>query len=58
MGDREILEIQNLNDDDLLTVYDKIVEHIQYLQSNIINTEEVVEEAVVESEGSGDEQQS
>ena len=37
MGDKEILEIQNLSDDDLLAVYQMIVDHIEYLKSNIID---------------------
>ena len=58
MGDQEILEIRNLNDDDLLTVYDKVTEHIQYLQNSIIDTTveedvEVVEEVL--EEGAKDE---
>ena len=35
--ENEILEIQNLNDDDLLAVYKMIVDHIEYLKSNIID---------------------
>ncbi len=38
MGDKEILEIQNLSEDDLLELYTKIQEHIKYLQDSIIDT--------------------
>ena len=37
MGDKEILEIQNLSDDDLLAVYQMILDHIEYLKNNIID---------------------
>ena len=52
MGEQEKLEIQNLSDDDLLSVYDMVVEHIQYLQNSIIDTT-----VIVESEEIADEQQ-
>lgn len=47
----EILEIQNLNNDDLLSLYDMMDKHIQYLQSSIINIaeEEASEEAAEDS---------
>lgn len=47
----EILEIQNLNNDDLLSLYDMMDKHIQYLQSSIINIaeEEIAEEAAEDS---------
>ncbi len=52
MGEQEKLEIQNLTDDDLLTVYDMVVEHIQYLQGSIIDTTVVEEESETdENEG-------
>ena len=47
-----MIEIQNLDEDDLLELYAKIQEHIQYLQSNIIDT--TIEEN--ESEETLDEQ--
>ena len=37
MGDKEILEIQNLNDDDLLAVYQMLLDHIEYLKNSIID---------------------
>jgi len=52
MSEEEKQEIRNLSDDDLLTVYDMVVEHIQYLQNSIIDTT-----VVVESEVNADEQQ-
>ena len=44
MEDKEILEIHNLDDDDLLSIYQMLVDHIQYLNSSIV-------EATVEEEG-------
>jgi hypothetical protein len=38
MEEKEIQEIQNLGDDELLEVYQLLVDHIQYLNSNIIDT--------------------
>jgi len=38
MGDKEVLEIHNLDDDDLLAVYKMVEEHIQYLNQSIIDT--------------------
>ena len=54
MGEQELTEIKNLNDDDLLTVYHKISDHIHYLEGSIIDTTA----EVVESEETSDEQQS
>ena len=45
MGDKEIFEIQNLNEDDLLSLEKMVEEHIQYLESSIIDN------TIVESEG-------
>lgn len=51
MEEQEILEIQSINDDDLLALYDKLVDHISYLKGSILDT------TVPESEESSDEQQ-
>lgn len=51
MGDNEILEIKNLDDDNLLELYDMVQNHIQYLESAIISEDEDVQE----SEGTADE---
>ncbi len=34
------ITFENLDDNELLTLYDKVIEHIQYLNSNIISLEE------------------
>ena len=34
------ITFENLDDNELLTLYDKVIEHIQYLNSNIILEEE------------------
>ncbi len=38
MGEKELLEIKNLTDDDLLSIYQMIVDHMNYLNSSIIDT--------------------
>jgi hypothetical protein len=45
MGDKEILEIQNLGEDDLLTLEKMVEEHIKYLEGSILDN------TIVESEG-------
>lgn len=45
MGDKEILEIQNLGEDDLLALEKMVEEHIRYLEGSIIDN------TIVESEG-------
>ena len=44
MGDNEVLEIQNLSEDDLLELFQMLNDHIQYLNSNLIDN-------TVEAEG-------
>lgn len=51
MEEKEILEIQNLSDDDLLLFHDKLVEHIDYLHGSILDANQQ------ESEEISDEQQ-
>ena len=53
MEEKEIVEIQNLNDDGLLELYDKIVGHIEYLKGSILDTTIIPES----EEESVDEQQ-
>lgn len=49
MEEKDIQEIQNLNDDDILSVYQMVVDHIQYLNNNIIDT--TVEEVTPQEGG-------
>ena len=41
--DNDILEVNELGDDDLLALYDTILNHLNYLQSNIIELSEEVD---------------
>ena len=34
------IDLEKLDDNELLTLYDKVIEHIEYLNSNIISLEE------------------
>jgi len=49
--DNEILEIQNLNDDDLLQLYEMLDNHIKYLKNSVIdnNNVEIEEESEAEA---------
>ena len=47
--DNEVLEIQNLDDDDLLHLYDLLDAHIKYLRGSILDSNDV--EVEEESEG-------
>ena len=38
MDEKVLNEIQNLGDDDLLALYHKIMEHLDYLRSCLIDT--------------------
>lgn len=51
MEEQEILEIQTISDDDLLTLHDRLVDHISYLKDHILDT------TIPESEETSDEQQ-
>lgn len=39
MESSDIIEIKNLNDDELLSLYDMVVSHLKYLRDNLINTD-------------------
>ncbi len=43
-------EIKNLNDDDLLKLYDMVEEHLNYLRGSIISESENVEEGESQDE--------
>lgn len=45
MNEEIMTEIKNLNDNDLLTLYDNVVGHLQYLKDSILQK---VEEAPAE----------
>ena len=34
------IDLEKLDDNELLALYDKVIEHIEYLNSNIISLEE------------------
>lgn len=38
MENNDIIEIKNLDDDNLLSLYDMVVSHLQYLRDNLIDT--------------------
>ena len=40
MGERELNEIQNMNDEDLIRLYHSIEEHMNYLDEHIIHVSE------------------
>ena len=37
MNDNEIQEIQGLNNDDLLNLYEQVIAHLKYLKESVIN---------------------
>jgi len=50
MDEKDLNEIQNLGDDDLLILYQKVVEHINYLNSSLIDTSADLEGGEIENE--------
>ena len=50
MDDKVLNEIQNLGDDDLLVLYHKIMEHLDYLRSCLIDTSVDVEGGEITNE--------
>lgn len=51
MNEEIMTEIKNLDDNNLLTLYDNVVGHLQYLKDSLIQQQEVTEDA---SENGGD----
>lgn len=39
MENNDIIEIKNLSDDELLSLYDMVVSHLKYLRDNLISTD-------------------
>lgn len=50
MDDKILNEFQNMSDDDLLVLYQKIGEHLDYLNSSLIDTSVDIEGGEIENE--------
>ena len=55
MNNEILTEIKGLNDSDLLTLYDEVLSHLQYLKESIILEEKEVSEDTSETQEDGGE---
>ena len=53
MDNKILNEFQNMSDDDLLVLYQKIGEHLDYLNSSLIDTSVDIEGGEIENEQFG-----